>query len=505
MNIWINTGKYMMANTEVTWLGGNSPTITAPAVAGTERCDLIYLNASNVASVQAGTATPYNPFVRAAKPTPPTAGYFPVAWVWTKNGQTTIEEDDIADARLSFGSAGSGSVAAHTIFSATHSDTLADTIVRGDIPYVNATPKLARLPLGGIADSVLTRNATDVAWSAGALSFGGAYTLTIPATGTVALGAGTLTATTTNDVTGAAHTHAITASADVSAGTSVLLKSASGALTLKTITVKDANPLFALQDTAGAGSTWGVQVSAGGWYFQRSAPLFAYFMTVNASMQVGLGGTAAQASTLGVAGNFSLGQNYVAIAAPANGMIVEGNFGLGTSAPTNVFSLGGNTARTIWMERHTTADNAGNALTVQAGGATAGATDKAGGDYLLYPGVSTGSAESGGKFYGCVAGASGTTDRTQTIAFQILGNKIAFYNGTPVVRGAALTTQLTTITHTAPGTPDYAIQNLTNVAPYGFVTQDEGNSMLSVIANLQTRVAELETRLGSATGVNLFA
>jgi hypothetical protein len=36
------------------------------------------------------------------------------------------------------------------------------------------------------------------------------FTLTVPATGTSAIGAGTLTSSTTNDVTGAAHTHAIT-------------------------------------------------------------------------------------------------------------------------------------------------------------------------------------------------------------------------------------------------------------------------------------------------------
>lgn len=60
---------------------------------------------------------------------------------------------------------------------------------------------------------------------------------------------------------------------------------------------------------------------------------------------------------------------------------------------------------------------------------------------------------------------------------------------------AALTTALTTITYTAPGTPDYAIQNLTNSGGYGFVTRDEGNTVLAVIANLQTRVNELETRL----------
>ena len=65
-------------------------------------------------------------------------------------------------------------------------------------------------------------------------------------------------------------------------------------------------------------------------------------------------------------------------------------------------------------------------------------------------------------------------------------------NGT---QGAALTTQLTTLTHTEPGTPDYAIQALTTTTPAGFVTTDEGNSVLKVIANLQVRLAEVEARL----------
>lgn len=63
------------------------------------------------------------------------------------------------------------------------------------------------------------------------------------------------------------------------------------------------------------------------------------------------------------------------------------------------------------------------------------------------------------------------------------------------VQGAALTVQETTITHTAPGTPDFAIQALTSTSPFGFVTADEGNTVLKVIANLQTRLAEVETRL----------
>lgn len=76
--------------------------------------------------------------------------------------------------------------------------------------------------------------------------------------------------------------------------------------------------------------------------------------------------------------------------------------------------------------------------------------------------------------------------------------KLGFFNATPVVRPTALTTQLTSITHTSPGTPDYAIQDLVDSsggAAFGFATKDEGNTVLSVILNLQTRVAELETKL----------
>ena len=53
---------------------------------------------------------------------------------------------------------------------------------------------------------------------------------------------------------------------------------------------------------------------------------------------------------------------------------------------------------------------------------------------------------------------------------------------------------LTVITHTAAGTPDFAIQDLISTAgsSFGFVTKDEGNSVLAVIKNLQARVATLE-------------
>ena len=74
--------------------------------------------------------------------------------------------------------------------------------------------------------------------------------------------------------------------------------------------------------------------------------------------------------------------------------------------------------------------------------------------------------------------------------------KVGFFGITAVIQQTELTDELTTITFTAPGTPDYAIQDLA-AGGFGFVTKDEGNTVLSVIANLQTRVNELETRLAA--------
>lgn len=69
------------------------------------------------------------------------------------------------------------------------------------------------------------------------------------------------------------------------------------------------------------------------------------------------------------------------------------------------------------------------------------------------------------------------------------------YKDTKEFRGAALTAQSTTLTASAPSSADYAIQDLTTSTPYGFVTADEAQTVLAVIINLQTRLAEVEARL----------
>lgn len=98
---------------------------------------------------------------------------------------------------------------------------------------------------------------------------------------------------------------------------------------------------------------------------------------------------------------------------------------------------------------------------------------------------------------------------TSTIVLTNAGETVTLiskYDGTNygwrvVSRGglAALTTALDTISITdAAGTPDYALSALTTSTPYGLATQQEAISLLYVIQNLQTRVAEIEAILKAA-------
>jgi len=123
-----------------------------------------------------------------------------------------------------------------------------------------------------------------------------------------------------------------------------------------------------------------------------------------------------------------------------------GNVGIGTTAPLRILGIGGLVARNIGMERGTVADTAGFALTINAGGATAAATDKAGGILDLTPGISTGNAESGVRLYGNTPGGSGTSDSALLLMIQALANKLGFFTATPVVKqtGYAVPTDLDT-------------------------------------------------------------
>jgi hypothetical protein len=63
-----------------------------------------------------------------------------------------------------------------------------------------------------------------------------------------------------------------------------------------------------------------------------------------------------------------------------------------------------------------------------------------------------------------------------------------------LLQRTALTVSLTTLTQAGVFTPDYAIQAMVN-GGWGFASQDEAETVLSVIRNMQSRINELENRL----------
>jgi len=92
-------------------------------------------------------------------------------------------------------------------------------------------------------------------------------------------------------------------------------------------------------------------------------------------------------------------------------------------APTYDISLGGAAARTLGVERHSTANTAGVSLTVQGGAATSGATDKAGGSLIIQTGIGTGNSEPARLDIQADAQgtAAGTTDHSRVTRIGING------------------------------------------------------------------------------------
>lgn len=88
----------------------------------------------------------------------------------------------------------------------------------------------------------------------------------------------------------------------------------------------------------------------------------------------------------------------------------DGYVGIGTTAPDALVSLGGSSAQVIDMVRNPTSGTAGNGLTLQAGGATVGGTNLAGGDLNLASGVSTGTGLSQINFKVPTGDQGSTTD-----------------------------------------------------------------------------------------------
>lgn len=96
MTVWVNPGDYGIGAQYITFAGGSSATIVAPAG---ERIDLVYLNDAGAIGIVTGVDTLTPP---AVAPTPP-ANCYPVCWVALTSADTTIVETMIGDARPAVG------------------------------------------------------------------------------------------------------------------------------------------------------------------------------------------------------------------------------------------------------------------------------------------------------------------------------------------------------------------------------------------------------------------
>jgi hypothetical protein len=106
---------------------------------------------------------------------------------------------------------------------------------------------------------------------------------------------------------------------------------------------------------------------------------------------------------------------------------------------------------------------------------------------------------------------AGGTDKTSSVDYDYLdkGNddgtimgvstsaKLAFWGLTPIDQPAALTTALTTITVSVAAAQDTAIATFVQTSGYKFVSQDQGQTILLVVQNIQTRLGEITTALTS--------
>lgn len=93
----------------------------------------------------------------------------------------------------------------------------------------------------------------------------------------------------------------------------------------------------------------------------------------------------------------------------------------GVTSSSYSFGLGGNSARSIGLERHTTASTAGNNFTIKAGGAYSTGTNLSGGVLILSSGIATGTGSAGVQIYTTTAGSTGTTDRNPTLKATFTG------------------------------------------------------------------------------------
>jgi urease beta subunit len=198
------------------------------------------------------------------------------------------------------------------------------------------------------------------------------------------------------------------------------------------------------------------------------------------------------------------GDNQLYIANSANTSLIYGDFSgnkLGlcwdTSAaaptlPTYDLSLWGSAARELGVMRHATADTAGNSLTLRGGGATVGATNKAGGNLNHYPGVSTGSGTSDTVFYAYPGIAAAAVDNAPVEGARVTYQGVTVPEGLYYRYGAGILAYAQTALH------NYYFGSAGNLTTTGEKNTVGGDSAGIALAAL----AHGNTMWGASAGYN---
>jgi hypothetical protein len=127
---------------------------------------------------------------------------------------------------------------------------------------------------------------------------------------------------------------------------------------------------------------------------------------------VGTGGTGFKTFRIGITSSntveLNIDQNwpinFFTNSAQRMTILGDGKVGIGTSSPTILLGLDGNSAQTFGLERHTTSGFGGNNFTIRSGGTFSGATNANGGNLILTGGTSTGTGTSAVHQYTSAAG-----------------------------------------------------------------------------------------------------
>lgn len=144
--------------------------------------------------------------------------------------------------------------------------------------------------------------------------------------------------------------------------------------------------------------------------YSATDPVFTYYADNSGTMMQGT-------ETARALQFYTSGLSNIRMTISANG-----NVGMGTTTPSYALSFGGDNTRTIGLERSSGPDTAGNDLRLRAGSAAPGATNRAGGDLVLFSGGSTGTGGSRIVFWTAPPGVSGTADNAATPSMVLTGN-----------------------------------------------------------------------------------